>query len=143
MDATLSGSCLYCSAIMKQNTAGGSEANRYICPRCMAVMGSNRSSSPAQARPVSGQAIAPTRPMCQLLKLTSIIRTPSENSISGMQASPIIFSAVCRGAGNRSFSSANTMPSIIASIIGLAMNLKNELRRPPRPVSMIFIPTEK
>ncbi len=81
--------------------------------------------------------------MRQLLKLTSVMRTPSASSISGILASPNSRKACSRKSGNGTLNAANSMPAIMASIIGLA-NMRSVARRGPcRPLSSKRMPSVK
>ena len=103
---------------MKLSTAGGRQPNRINSPACVASRPSTGASRADIAIPVNGQTSAPMTPRFQPPQLTVAMRTPSEISISGIIASPVIRMASISQSGAGGWTSAKAKPTKVAITIG-------------------------
>src|SRR5450432_2772843 len=125
IDATFAGSWLYCSATMKLRTAGGRQPNRISRPCWVWSRRRYGASSAAIAMPVSGHTSAPITPRFQPPQVTVAMRAPSEISISGIIASPVILMATISQSGSGGCTSAKAKPTNVAITIGLRKTGQN------------------
>ena len=119
IEATFSGSLLYCSASIKLITAGGKIPNSNKICLCISGIGTISVIKKAKQPPTTGQKIATTKAMTESLNVTLVNRTPSENSIKGIVTWPSISIGRSMKRGKEIPKPLIKAPTITASNIGV------------------------